>query len=268
MITTISGIRRSGNHAIGLWLIGHFESCEYIHNYGNVVMAKNIPKNKKNKPITGIKEFYYKVNGLMLELKTNSNHSDNHLITTNNILYGIENNTIDRIIEITNKVKAKQKILIIRDPINNLASLLKHKASLLSLSQFRTLWKSYANADSSFIKIIYDNWFSDSEYRRQLENILNLNKSDDGLEKIHYMGSGSSFDGQDFQHDAQKMNVLNRWEQYYDDELYLDIINDPELLGIREKIFGPLPEKLINVLSVRRSFNNKKLIERHNLLTT
>lgn len=290
MKISICGIRRSGNHAIATWLLHHFNgSTEYYNNYASNYTAK------RNR------EIYINNDGMLLKLQPIDAHDtycDNNKIDVDNIIYGYENITIDEINKKSKEYPVDYNIIIIRDPINNLASLMKHanksrnskndetlkikkqneenikkgiqtragvnsfeKSSMMMLHRKRTLmsyaagaliqyqkfiplWKDYVNnfdKNDKNILIIYDRWFSDSGYRREIEKKLKLLPNDKGLNKIHGTANGSSFDNMKFQDKAQKMDVINRWKEFVDNEKYLKLLNDEEMLILREKKFGPLP---------------------------
>jgi hypothetical protein len=69
--------------------------------------------------------------------------------------------------------------------------------------------------------ILYDKWFMDEAYRRQVTDDLNarwglrLVYNEDALNTVVNCEKwGSSFDGHAFQGKAQEMNVLRRYEQF------------------------------------------------------
>lgn len=258
MIISISGIRRSGNHAIAMWLIEHSDSCEFYNNF-RITPRINKPPNR---------EIYFKLDHLLLELKATrqygTEHNDNDTLHMEDTYYGLENHEIEEIHTVSNNLYTDHKVLILRDPINNLASILRNRSTLVPLHKFRSLWKSYAT-DESLVKVIYDKWFINSEYRRDIEKILGIPENDNGMERIHHMGGGSSFDGQSLQRNAQEMKVLKRWWDYRLDDKFLDIINDKELLEIRQEIFGKLPANLRHRLRTRKRLTDEELITKHNL---
>lgn len=247
MIASISGIRRSGNHAIAMWLLSHLDCCEYYNNH--ILNGKRTPS------------IYYKINGLLLNLTNPSDHSDNDKVVPTSAIYGLENFEIDKI----KNFDTECKILIVRDPVNNLASILKHKGKLVNLDEFRKLWRSYAAAGDEFVKVIYDKWFCNHQYRRSIEKKLGLEEDDSKLNKVHSMGGGSSFDKVEFQNNAQQMDVLKRWWHFRKDDKFLDIINDKELLRLREQIFGKLPANLRHRLRNRKPLTDEELTEKYDL---
>lgn len=151
-------------------------------------------------------------------------------------------------------------LIILRDPFNNFAS--KYKwvlsgkqwtPSLDSLKALPPLWKSYAqlymkaedpeNSDN-LITINYNKWFRSSEYREQLAQKLQLDSTDKGLEEVAKWGPntwGDSFDNMDYDGQATKMNVLERWKNYLEDPFFKSLFKDKMIIELSEKIFGAIP---------------------------
>lgn len=233
----VAGIRRSGNHSTFTWLLYHFNSMVFYNNHP-------FPGEGR-----GNREFYVRHGDLMIEAARKADYVDNKLLTPDGEIYGMENYEIDQIIRKHFEKDFDKVIIILRDPINNLASLMRYKGRLLHLREFSGLWKSYATevmrgGIDFMMALIYDRWFTHADYRRDIEIKLGLPVNDYGMSKVHHMGHGSSFDKMRFQNNAQQMEVLSRWRQCLDDQLFLRILKDEELLSIRQQIFGPLPEEL------------------------
>jgi hypothetical protein len=136
-------------------------------------------------------------------------------------------------------------ILVIRDPMNWLASRLKHIGDQTGTP--KKYWKSI-EAEIELIKTHYDaakcyafpwisfnDWFSSGEYRKRKAAEFGLRSSEEGLNSV--TGKGSSFDSRRFDGRAQKMAVLNRWRQYRGDQRYRSLLDD-ELRDISLDLFG------------------------------
>ena len=106
----------------------------------------------------------------------------------------------------------------------------------------KNLWIEYANESithnifNNNEVIIFDLWFSYSEYRKKIINNLKLKFDDQNFEKIFKHGY-SSFDGFNFKDCASKMDVLNRINFYKDDQILLNLINDNIIKDLWEKIY-------------------------------
>ncbi len=148
-------------------------------------------------------------------------------------------------------------VLILRDPFNLLASVLRSRrqgnpvAGAPALERARRIWKSYARefvGRSSFFRsptlVSYNEWFVSEDTRRALANTLGLSSADKGLEKVAEWGPaawGASFDGLSKDGRASQMGVLERWSQYVDDPVYVAQFQDDELWDLSGSIFGEIP---------------------------
>jgi hypothetical protein len=91
------------------------------------------------------------------------------------------------------------------------------------------------------VVVNFNKWFSEGDYRRELEKKLELPETEDGLQVV--MGLGSSFDGHSFDGNAQEMKVLNRWEMIgeREKEWYNVILaQNRTSIELSERFFGRL----------------------------
>ena len=111
-------------------------------------------------------------------------------------------------------------IAVLRNPWNVIAShnkwnrggvLYKRKNEAIKI--WNDYYNKYLNNDLDILFIIYDKWFSDKEYRKNIINKLGLEFSDEGFETVPKAGGGSSFDGVEYNGNAQQMDVLSRYKQ-------------------------------------------------------
>lgn len=131
-------------------------------------------------------------------------------------------------------------VYLCRDPFNWLASSVKHwdyeKNTRNFVSDMGDDKPSRIEIYKRHIKqpyVNYNRWFNDILYRQEIAiTQLGLSFSDDGLNIVSQHGKGSSFDGMQFQHKAQAMDVLNRWKEYRFDEKFQDLFDrDLRLIG-------------------------------------
>ena len=120
-------------------------------------------------------------------------------------------------------------IVIIREPKNWMASRIKATLN----PDVIQVWLGHAN--SSLYKIIFDKWFQSEEYRRQICKDLNLNFSDQALNKVVDAGE-SSFDKFTYHEKAQQMNVLNRWQEYKDHPDMRQVLYNEHVKGAWNKL--------------------------------
>jgi hypothetical protein len=122
------------------------------------------------------------------------------------------------------------------------------------------MWIEYAKEfleETSYLSnnkvvINYNLWFSDISYRQKISAALNLEFSDAGLNYVSSYGGGSSFEQQNFTGNAQQMDVTNRWKLFLDNDEFLKLIKNDELLHYSEKIFGKLPDTELIYLGANR----------------
>lgn len=156
-------------------------------------------------------------------------------------------------------------IIINRDPFNWIASSLKkgHKCGLLDIpfkcnpkvirySKYtcQTLsrvdmfvqYMEQCLGEKNFIgrdfhHINYNKWFADEEYRKEICNWFQFVYVDGDMNYVPFRGGGSSFDKFKYHGRGSEMDVLNRWEEYKDDERYLELLT-PEIREYSRKYFN------------------------------
>ncbi len=154
--------------------------------------------------------------------------------------------------------KTRYDLIVLRDPFNCFASRLKQWWQGWMHEQFPALntpagreacvwlWKAFAKEylrktayrKHTPVDVHYNRWFTDQAYRQGLAAALGLPFTDRGRHKVTDHGSGSSFDGQAFDGNALHMRVLERWQQYKDNPIYLSLFkHDTELLDLTAEIF-------------------------------
>jgi hypothetical protein len=173
------------------------------------------------------------------------------------LLTNVENFRLDRIPEVSllgdgadryiGASRQCRTVLVLRDAYNTFASVWHGKRRMRNrLHRFyRSQWKAYAReflGQTSFlpedtVKISFNAWFADDEYRRQTAASLGLDHADRGVDEVSSDGGGSSFSGQEFQNRARHMAVLDRWRHFIDDPEYVAAF-DEETVELSRRIFG------------------------------
>jgi len=129
-------------------------------------------------------------------------------------------------------------IIILRDPFNCFASRLMSRFGLENKLNIN-LWKNHAYAVLDKHKhILYNEWFVSKIYREGISSDLGMPHIDAFLDELSTFGFGSSFDIHKFTDSATKMDVLKRWKNCLDNESYLKLIEDKELIELSSAIFG------------------------------
>ncbi len=166
------------------------------------------------------------------------------------------------------KYKAKhevQHILLLRDPFNWMASRITRHFNFPKMD----LWVQYArefcgetNYLADKVCINYNRWFVSESYRREIAQQLNMDYSEETINRIPKFGR-SSFDQMEFQHSAGEMAVLNRWQSQSNNHKktsweYLG--NNLEVFRLSELIFPELPNDQIRAeLDAHLSFTRNEI---------
>lgn len=213
------GLRRSGNHGIqDLFL--NSSNMDFVHlndtklNYDKFIEYSNIQKT------------YKRIDGKYIGFKN-----------IECVLISMENILLDNV-ELLNIKKFDnfnvKKILLLRNPINNLASIWKvYNKNSSILFHVRNLWIEYAklilntNIEEEFIVIIYDKFYKNIEYRNEIFNKIYTNVFCD--EKYLNIKNGyatSSF--VDIKN--ENLNEYNRYIFYEDDDFFNKEITQNNIL--------------------------------------
>jgi hypothetical protein len=148
--------------------------------------------------------------------------------------------------------RRRQTVLVLRDAYNTFASVWQGKRRMRNrLHRFyATQWKAYAReflGETSFlpdgtVKISFNAWFADNQYRRRMAEQLGLDHADRGIDEVSSDGGGSSFTGQEYQSRARDMAVLDRWRHFIDDPDYVAAF-DEETVELSRRIFGDVTKR-------------------------
>ena len=211
----VIGMRRSGHHAIIHWLIPNLGCEVYFSNNCHIT---------KNKQIT-------------------TNHKANINIPENaHRLVNFE----DKLLTLIETIIRGKRILVLRDPFNCIASRIckrldnKRPLTPRCLKFDMNLWYQYAmeftgktNYLGGCVKINYNKWFVDKEYRNQIADKFGGLKKDLKSKVCTF----SSFDGKKYQDRAEEMQVLHRWKQIKH-PLFQKVLANKKLRELSNSIFG------------------------------
>ncbi len=273
----VLGLRRSGNHAVINWILKQLSEnhvfincCRTTNNpyrdvYRDQILKQNNPERR------GIR--YENLQWWKEESRGNLSFKECLIYSfEDQEISRIKNSIVDRKHDLfLGKSRQRYDVIVMRDPFNLMASriqaskswkgdkqqfdFLKVYSKKLSVSD---LWISYAKeclGETTYLEnhkvvINYNLWFSDIEYRKRLANQLGLTFSDAGLYEVSEAGGGSSFEKRKLDGKAEKMKVLNRWEDFIENPIFLGMVNNKNLIEYSNKLFGHIPgtEKLLTSL--------------------
>lgn len=264
----VCGIQRTGQHAIIVWLIGHFNKVCFKNSIRAEVAAVKDPLYSVSSPWR-----YYDVakRGFKLKLESKEQHmrsgQDAVIFGTEYLLPDLRlSSEIERVKEkMVRKYKVdafsrrQDYILVIRSPWNHLASVLSWKGRwyLKKKERFISCWNSAAREVLGISDILpnpkvfvkFDEWFVSEKCRKKIAEQLDLKFSDKGLNVVMPIGrgrKGSSFDSLKCNGKAQSMKVLDRWKEYKNNSVeFTNVLKMNESLrDMGTKIFGPFPKGL------------------------
>jgi hypothetical protein len=221
----VTGIRRSGNHAIQLWLTGLFEHVIKF-NYTFWLNPQKIEE---------IKAIYDPDIAVILGTEQHTN------LVFHKPRLVIPNNT--------------KQIIILRNILNNIASFAPFGGkALFETDVFLDLWASYAdeflgntNILPDKVPVNFDSWFAEETYRRDLADRVGGTFSDSKLNEIDTNWGKSSFDRMEYQGRAQELKVLDRWRVFLEHPGFLKLVNSLKqhrAIDLYTQIYGNLPEEL------------------------
>ena len=213
----VSGMHRTGHHAIMQWITSNLNL--------NTIFDKRIIKKQKS-------------------------IFDNY----ENIITGQKNDIIVYDLEnYQNKYKKfikefDVKVLIIRDPFNTLSSIKKLKQNnnkKFNIEKYLSIYEfNVTNVDDFDFFILYNNWFSDVDYRIKIGKILNLNEScKNKINNITKDGDGSSFDRFNYSNNIDNMKVFERYKYLSKNEIKL-IRSNKNVIYFTKKYFNDILQKI------------------------
>jgi hypothetical protein len=101
-----------------------------------------------------------------------------------------------------------------------------------NLAAYEEHLRLYLDDDPRYVFIKFPDWFKSIEYRKEIARKLSIQYfTDAGLNKVHPLGSGSSFTHLQYDGEAQKMPVMNRWQECSD-------FPHPHLEELSKEVFG------------------------------
>ncbi|WP_026733304.1 hypothetical protein [Fischerella sp. PCC 9605] len=247
---TLFALRRSGHHAVMVWLAYHFnlpifvlnnvtpykdpyltsrfhngwdKQSEWLVHMGDIEQIRNVHKDCL---IIGFQDF---------------NITD--LEDGRDVLWERQR-TVGESLKVFN-------VLVIRDPFNMLVSRWYKPGpvpKLIDDSEILDLWEIYAeeylgltNILKNKIPVNYNLWFSSIDYRKQLSAQFGLDFTDAGLNVVpkSTAGHGSSFDGTSYDGKGNEMKVLERWKFCQQNQRFHEAFRERhKLANLYRKIFN------------------------------
>lgn len=234
------GLRRSGNHGVLSWIKQQAP--------GEVYFLNNVD----------VRESPFRFYHLHFPDRGYCSEAWGNFTPKNYLIYSYEDHDLAAIADpnfeakhdlYVGKSRQRYDVLILRDPFNLLASRLKKNYLTVKAAgkSVVDLWLDYAREylgethylSQEKVVINFSHWVQDIDYRRDLATRLGLTFSDAGIDYISSYGGGSSFDGQTLSGSAAaRLGVTQRWQYFMNDERFLALIRNEELIEYARQIFG------------------------------
>lgn len=261
-------LQRSGHNAIIKWLLYQNENVDKFRNWKQLVAMSEPLKTLSGEKFLHWKKPHgcdsqifvveygpYTGTDIDFPVPIVKQHYYKGLPDSSLLIWNFVDKSVSEIIELCGPCKEITCadtdpiiVVMLRDWRNYVASQIKHKdkdenngnKGLSIWSRVRTdIFKEYADYfldESPYYPILFDAWFSNKEYRVKICEDLGLHFTDIGKQSVSGFGGGSSFDLQEFDGKAEKMNVLNRYKLYKDNEEYKKFMKDEEAVELNNRI--------------------------------
>lgn len=231
---------RGGDHVFILWIINNYNKNEVLF-FNNVRDINNLDDRIVSKKDTRIIDLKDKVvNNLFSNHKIEIYSYESQLLT--NELFLNINLYLDNL---NNKKEKNIFTILIRNPYNNFASLLKYienggnsiyvKDIVNNVKKFINIWISLAeniiDNKNNFIPIVYDIFIINKNYRKLISKKLGVNLINNKLLKSKF-GKGSSF--------GNNFNYNERYKYYIKNEKMKLLLNNKKINNLWNKIYNEL----------------------------
>ena len=264
------GIRRTGNHAIIGWILQHV-GAPFVH-FNDIQDARN-PLTPSGVRLAGIPAWRYK-RGLLRKIR--------HFPARNEASFAGSDPSVDyeslaalprlscRVFSYEDQHvmnteaapviavpgETRKTVLLLRDPFNLFASLLKAGYFEGRLDELPVLYASHAEEflrqeQTGLIGINYNEWFQDPAYRISVARRLGFETDGSPYDDVPPNGGGSSFSGQAYRGRASRMNVFGRWHHVAGHMQFQRLVETPQVREAAEAIFPVLAREVYGTLRVQ-----------------
>jgi|TARA_B100001971_G_scaffold207462_1_gene227667 hypothetical protein len=216
----VIAMRRSGHHPIIRWIAGHYQDTTFVNDFGEE--GCGTPRELKDGEF-GVPGTYH-----FADEGTGDCHITNYE---------------DFLVEEGLRAATGKIVLVVRDPYNCFASRLNASFNITNAANDRAieLWLNHSSfiSDPRVYPILYNRWFIDEKYRKKIsQELCGKPYPARHLDRVSPFGMWSSFDGNCFDGQASKMEVLTRWRSCLSDQDFRRILSHPEIIRLARDIFG------------------------------
>jgi len=222
----IAGMRRSGIHAVVNWIKAAIDTTGEPH-----VLLNNV-----HLPVLNSKES----NVIFSKSFASSDSANEHVLVV------FEDKRLRRIIgsPLLQRIGGDRRkhLVVLRDPYNLVASRLqrtRHRRNRdTNPRRVAQLWPDHAKHDETWTRCVYNQWFVEESYRKQMATALELPTCPPLPTRIARAGRGSSFDGVRYDGRPSEMPVLDRWRKFADDQQYHQLVSHLALASLSADVCG------------------------------
>ena len=243
--------KRSGHHAVMTWLADQLPATPFYAN--NCRVGEN--------PFTETRKSLER-SGREREAETYRQEEDGHLTRKGLLIYNFEDCDLEQVFspeEIRRRENAlgpsrtRHNVLVLRDHYNLFASRVQRirigsdvpRENLKKALAARHLYEQHARealGETRFlgkhgIVILYNRWFHDEAYRREISARLDGTYREKTLNEVATYGEGSSFDGVGYDRRAHEMPVLERWKSFGNNLFFHAIVGRRVLRRVTARLF-------------------------------
>ncbi len=254
----VSGLQRSGHHAVAVWLahqeygVRDFQIQTltqwffFVEHFGGINYLLNNPLRIEEGE--GKEHF----DALFSEYEYTRPKT---IVAT----HGVDECSGEEIKEVLSKSGVfdiwSEKVIVLRDFYNWAASCLgmtlrdeeKPLEQMFNETHIETYidhCERYLDKDPDFDFVLFNEWAQNKSYRQEVAESLGLDFTDAAREQASIFGGGSSFDGLDYLKKASHMKVNERYLKVWDNPIYQDMIKrSPRAINMSERIFYELCNK-------------------------
>jgi len=274
----VCGMNRCGQHGISSWLLGTFDHAIYKNNLscckpsnssfkinhnppGRKWRYQHFAKGEKKKSDIEVLDYHYRDKRQAIVLGSENSSPESFARIYDKFYKDEEKGLLERLKQTNPEYENLRSIspksffiFILRSPWNHITSAffwrsLRHRIN--GPKTFSSLWIGYAeeflgitnHIPENFIPIIYDQWFVDIDYRKNICKQLDVEFTDRRLNVITQYGGGSTFENKKR---GQNLKTLDRWERSFKEEkakkhLMKVLTLDKRMLEYSRILFGDPP---------------------------
>ena len=267
------GIRRCGSHAIIGWIL-HNIGSPYVHF--NDIQDPHDPLTPGGVNVSGVPMWRYK-RGLLRKIRYRYLARDRSSFAGADASLDYEGlaairNLSCRVFSYEDKFFAAaddtcgggvagdvcKSILVLRDPFNLCASLLRSGYFSRGLDELPALYCNHAEAflrgdRAHVVGLNYNQWVRDRAYRISAARRLGFETDGSPYDSIPANGGGSSFSGQSYSGKASQMNLFGRWHPMVASEEFCRLVCAPQVHEVAMTIFPALASEVYDAIPRRFS---------------